>query len=141
MTFSSDIIVGFPGETEEDFEQTVELVKRMGYIQLFTFIFSKRNGTQAALLPDETPREVKAIRLNRLVDIQEEITLSKIASFKGQAYRVLVEGEGREDGQLTGRLDNNLLVEFAGDAALIGQFATVQITGSKGVYLQGTLQK
>lgn len=141
MTFSSDIIVGFPGETEEDFEQTVELVKRMGYIQLFTFIFSKRNGTQAALLPDETPREVKATRLNRLVDIQEEITLSKIASFKGQAYRVLVEGEGREDGQLTGRLDNNLLVEFAGDMALIGQFATVQITGSKGVYLQGTLQK
>lgn len=141
MTFSSDIIVGFPGETEEDFEQTVELVKRMGYIQLFTFIFSKRNGTQAALLPDETPRELKAARLNRLVDIQEEITMDKIASFKDRQYRVLVEGEGREDGQLTGRLDNNLLVEFVGDNALIGQFVMVQITGSKGVYLQGNLQK
>ena len=141
MTFSSDIIVGFPGETEKDFEQTVDLVKRMGYIQLFTFIFSKRNGTQAALLPDGTPREVKAERLNRLVDIQEEITLNKIASFTGRPYRVLVENEGREDGQLTGRLDNNLLVEFAGDHALIGQFTTVQITGSKGVYLQGALQQ
>ena len=75
------------------------------------------------------------------MDIQEEITMDKIASFKGRQYRVLVEGEGREDGQLTGRLDNNLLAEFTGDNALIGQFATVQITGSKGVYLQGTLQK
>ena len=135
MTFSSDIIVGFPGETEEDFEQTMELVRQIRYVQLFTFIFSRRGGTRAALLPDATPHKVKAERLGRLLRLQEEISREEAAALTGASLRVLVEGPGRGEGELAGRLDNNLVAEFVGDSRLIGQFVEVQITGSKGIYL------
>ena len=135
MTFSSDIIVGFPGETEEDFEQTMELVRQVRYVQLFTFIFSRRGGTRAALLPDATPHKVKAERLGRLLRLQEEISREEAAALTGASLRVLVEGPGRGEGELAGRLDNNLVAEFVGDSRLIGQFIEVQITGSKGIYL------
>ncbi len=135
MTFSSDIIVGFPGETEEDFEQTMELVRQIRYVQLFTFIFSRRGGTRAALLPDATPHKVKAERLSRLLRLQEEISREEAAALTGASLRVLVEGPGRGEGELAGRLDNNLVAEFVGDSRLIGQFVEVRITGSKGIYL------
>ncbi len=140
MTFSSDVMVGFPGETEEDFEQTVQLVKEVRYIQLFTFIFSKRTGTKAALMADDTPHAEKARRINRLIKLQEEIAVEEAAALAGRSFKVLVEGPGRQPGQLSGRLDNNLVVEFDGDAALVGGFAQVKITGSKGIYLQGGLE-
>ena len=141
MTFSSDIIVGFPGETEEDFEQTMELVRQIRYVQLFTFIFSPRSGTRAAQLPDETPHQVKTEWLGRLLKLQEEISREEAAALTGRTQRVLVEGPGREEGQLAGRLDNNLVAEFAGEKEQIGQFATVTITGSKGIYLTAELVK
>ena len=140
MTFSSDVMVGFPGETEEDFEQTVQLVKEVRYIQLFTFIFSKRTGTKAALMADDTPHAEKARRINRLIKLQEEIAVEEAAALAGRSFKVLVEGPGRQPGQLSGRLDNNLVVEFDGEAALVGGFAQVKITGSKGIYLQGGLE-
>ncbi|MBC5580018.1 tRNA (N6-isopentenyl adenosine(37)-C2)-methylthiotransferase MiaB [Anaerofilum sp. BX8] len=140
MTFSSDVMVGFPGETEEDFEQTVQLVREVRYIQLFTFIFSKRTGTKAALLEDDTPHAAKAQRINRLIKLQEEIAVEEAAALAGRSFKVLVEGPGRQPGQLAGRLDNNLVVEFEGDAALVGSFAQVKVTGSKGIYLQGGLE-
>ena len=140
MTFSSDVMVGFPGETEEDFEQTVQLVKEVRYIQLFTFIFSKRTGTKAALMADDTPHAEKARRINRLIKLQEEIAVEEAVALAGRSFKVLVEGPGRQPGQLSGRLDNNLVVEFDGDAALVGGFAQVKITGSKGIYLQGGLE-
>lgn len=140
MTFSSDVMVGFPGETEEDFEQTVQLVQEVRYIQLFTFIFSKRTGTKAALLEDDTPHAAKAQRINRLIKLQEEIAVEEAAALAGRSFKVLVEGPGRQPGQLAGRLDNNLVVEFEGDAALVGSFAQVKVTGSKGIYLQGGLE-
>ena len=138
MTYSSDIIVGFPGETEEDFEKTMELIRRVEYMQLFTFIYSKRSGTKAAEMPDATPHEEKAARIGKIVALQDEIVARLTQKLVGQVQRVLVESEGRTPGVLTGRLDNNMIVEFAQKAPL-GQFANVRITGAKGAVLKGEL--
>ena len=139
ITFSSDIIVGFPGETEEDLCQTLELIKKVGYMQLFTFIYSKREGTKAALLPDPTPRKEKTDRMERLLKTQDAIAMELVKAQVGQTVRVLVEGYGRLEGTLSGRLDNNLTVEFAADPALLGQYAQVKLTGARATVLLGEL--
>ena len=139
ITFSSDIIVGFPGETEEDFQDTLELVKKVGYMQLFTFIYSKRNGTPAAKLPDPTTHAEKAARMDRLLKTQEEFAFAATAAMAGQTVRVLVEAAGRNEGTVNGRLDNNLVVEFTAPEVLIGQWAMVRITGSRAALLVGEL--
>lgn len=139
ITFSSDIIVGFPGETEEDFQGTLELVKKVGYMQLFTFIYSKRTGTKAADMPDETPRAEKTDRMARLLKTQDEIAMELVKAQVGQTVRVLVEGYGRAEGTLSGRLDNNLTVEFAADPALLGQYAMVKLTAARATVLLGQL--
>ena len=138
MTYSSDIIVDFPGETEEDFEKTMELIRRVEYMQLFTFIYSKRSGTKAAEMPDGTPHEEKAARIGKIVALQDEIVARLTGALVGSVQRVLVEGAGRTPGVLTGRLDNNMIVEFSEEAPL-GQFADVRITGAKGAVLKGEL--
>lgn len=138
MTYSSDIIVGFPGETEEDFEKTMELIRRVEYMQLFTFIYSKRSGTKAAEMPDGTPHEEKAARIGKIVALQDEIVARLTGALVGSVQRVLAEGAGRTPGVLTGRLDNNMIVEFSEEAPL-GQFADVRITGAKGAVLKGEL--
>lgn len=140
ITFSSDIIVGFPGETEEDFQGTLDLVKKVGYMQLFTFIYSKRTGTKAADMPDETPRSEKTDRMGRLLKTQDEIAMGLVKAQVGQTVRVLVEGFGRAEGTLTGRLDNNLTVEFAADPALLGQYAKVKLTSARATVLLGQLE-
>jgi tRNA-N(6)-(isopentenyl)adenosine-37 thiotransferase enzyme MiaB len=140
ITFSSDIIVGFPGETEEDFQDTLELVKKVGYMQLFTFIYSKRTGTKAAEMPDPTPRTEKTDRMTRLLKVQDEIAMDLVRQQVGQTVRVLVEGYGRSDGTLSGRLDNNLTVEFAADPALMGSYAQVHLTGARATVLLGELE-
>ena len=140
ITFSSDIIVGFPGETEEDFQGTLDLVKKVGYMQLFTFIYSKRTGTKAADMPDETPRLEKTDRMARLLKTQDEIAMGLVKAQVGQTVRVLVEGFGRAEGTLTGRLDNNLTVEFAADPALLGQYAKVKLTSARATVLLGQLE-
>ena len=139
ITFSSDIIVGFPGETEEDFQDTLELVKKVGYMQLFTFIYSKRTGTKAAEMPDPTPR-AETDRMTRLLKVQDEIAMDLVRQQVGQTVRVLVEGYGRSDGTLSGRLDNNLTVEFAADPALMGSYAQVHLTGARATVLLGELE-
>ena len=140
ITFSSDIIVGFPGETEEDFVKTLELVRKVGYMQLFTFIYSKRTGTKAAEMPDPTPRKEKTDRMTRLLKVQDEIAMALVKAQVGQTVRVLVEGFGRNEGTLSGRLDNNLTVEFAADPALLGSYATVHLTGARATVLLGELE-
>lgn len=140
ITLSTDIIVGFPGETEEDFQGTLELVKKVGYMQLFTFIYSKRTGTKAAEMPDPTPRAEKTDRMTRLLKVQDEIAMDLVRQQVGQTVRVLVEGYGRSDGTLSGRLDNNLTVEFAADPALMGSYAQVHLTGARATVLLGELE-
>ena len=139
VTFSSDIIVGFPGETEEDFAATLDLIREVGYMQLFTFIYSKRAGTPAAKLPDPTTHAEKAARMDRLLKTQEEFAFAATAAMAGQTVRVLVEAAGRNEGTVNGRLDNNLVVEFKAPESLIGQWADVHITGSRAALLVGEL--
>ena len=139
VTFSSDIIVGFPGETEEDFAATLDLIRKVGYMQLFTFIYSKRTGTPAAKLPDPTTHAEKAARMERLLKTQEEFAFAATAAMAGQTVRVLVEAAGRNAGTVNGRLDNNLVVEFAAPESLIGQWARVHVTGSRAALLVGEL--
>lgn len=138
MTFSSDFIVGFPGETEEDFQQTLELVRRVGYTQLFTFIYSKRSGTPAASMPDDTPKKEKSERMARLLKCQEECVAKVAQNWLGKNFRALVEGKGRREGYTAVRLDNNMLLEFPGKAA-VGTFVTVKATTLRGAILLGEL--
>ncbi|MDD4850265.1 MAG: tRNA (N6-isopentenyl adenosine(37)-C2)-methylthiotransferase MiaB [Gemmiger sp.] len=137
VTFSSDIIVGFPGESEEDFEKTLALIKQVGYMQLFTFIYSKRGGTKAAELPDPTTHAEKAARMERLLRTQDDIAFPMIAALAGSRVRVLAEAAGRAAGTLNGRLDNNLVVEFPGEESLVGQYLEVELTGSRAALLLG----
>ncbi len=139
MTFSSDIIVGFPGETEEDFEKTLNLVKEVGYAQLFTFIYSKRSGTKAAEMPDNITRIEKAQRIDTIIKLQEKITAEHTSAFIGTVHKVLVEGVGRDEELLTGRMDNNMAVDFKADKKIIGKFIDVKITGAKGAVLKGEI--
>ena len=141
ITFSSDIIVGFPGETEADFVKTLELVQKVGYMQLFTFIYSKRTGTKAADMPDPTPRKEKTDRMTRLLKVQDDIAMALVKAQVGQTVRVLVEGYGRNEGTLSGRLDNNLTVEFKADPALMGSYAMVRLTGARATVLLGELSE
>lgn len=142
LTLSSDIIVGFPDETEEDFEKTLELIRAVRYTQLFTFIYSKRGGTRAASMPDHVTHAQKTARMARMLEVQDGIVAELCEGMLGQCQRVLVEGPGREAGIMTGRLDNNMIVEFPGtDESLTGTFHTVQINSAKGAVLKGTLKE
>ena len=140
ITLRTTLIAGFPGETEEDFVKTLELVRKVGYMQLFTFIYSKRTGTKAAEMPDPTPRKEKTDRMTRLLATQDEIAMALVKAQVGQTVRVLVEGFGRNEGTLSGRLDNNLTVEFAADPALLGSYATVHLTGARATVLLGEVE-
>ena len=134
------LITGFPGETEEDFEDTLDIIRKVKYDQAFTFIYSKRTGTKAAEMPDPTPRKEKTDRMTRLLATQDEIAMALVKAQVGQTVRVLVEGFGRNEGTLSGRLDNNLTVEFAADPALLGSYATVHLTGARATVLLGELE-
>lgn len=129
VTFTSDIIVGFPGEEEKDFAQTLSLVEEVGYQSLFTFLYSKRTGTKAAELPDPTPREVKLARFNRLLDTQLEIGLKQYRELVGQTIRVLADTPGKlGEHYLAGRSESNVIVEFEGPGELVGSFVEVTVT-------------
>ena len=139
ITFSSDIIVGFPGETEADFVKTLELVQKVGYMQLFTFIYSKRTGTKAAAQPATTPRKEQTARMPRQLKRHAANAMAHDHAQVGQTVRVLVEGYGRNEGTLSGRLDNNLTVEFKADPALMGSYAMVHLTDARATVLLGEL--
>ena len=139
LVLTSDVIIGFPGETEEDFQATLDLIQRVKYMQLFTFIYSKRTGTIAAKLPDPATHAEKAARMDRLLKLQDSIAFPMIAAMAGQTVKVLVEAAGRTPGTLNGRLDNNLVVEFPAEESLIGQYANVRLTGSRAALLVGEL--
>lgn len=140
ISFTTDIIVGFPGEILEDFQGTMELLKKVRYDSLFSFIYSKRVGTKAASMPDDTPHSVKSDRLQQLLALQRTIGEEVLSEYVGKTLRILVDGAGKSgEGYLTGRTDQYLIVDFPGDSALIGQFVTVKITKALNWALLGEL--
>jgi len=129
ICISSDFIVGFPGETEQDFEATMKLIDDVEFDVSFSFVYSARPGTPAAELPDDTPPEVKSARLARLQARIDELELKVNQAMQGTVQRVLVEGVSKKDaGELAGRTDNNRVVNFRGTPEMIGQFVEVKIT-------------
>ena len=128
ISFSSDLIVGFPGETREEFLETCELIKKVRYDLLYTFVYSKRSGTKAAVMEDPISEKEKGLWLRELLDIQSKITEERFSQLVGTVQRILVEGEGKNNGTLVGRTDTNIITELEGDKALIGQFVDVKIT-------------
>ena len=138
LALTTDIIVGFPGETEEDFQETLDVVRKVRYDSAFTFIYSKRTGTPAAAMENQVPEDIVKDRFNRLLTLVQEISKEQSLRVENQTLPVLVESVNEQDANLvTGRLSNNLLVHFPGDASLIGQIVPVHLTECKGFYYYG----
>lgn len=127
-SISTDIIVGFPGESEEDFGQTLDIVKRVRYSQIYNFMYSKRSGTPAAVMDDQIPLDIKKRRLQELIKLQEQMSLEWRREMLGKIYPVLVEGPSKNNpDRLSGRTEGNELVLFDGDPALIGKIVDMEI--------------
>ena len=138
ISLTTDIIVGFPGETEEDFEETLDVVRRVRYDSAFTFIYSKRTGTPAAAMEEQVPEEVVKPRFERLLREVQQISSKVCRKDVGKTMTALVEGMDTHDGRLvTGRLGNNIMVHFPGDASDIGKLIPVMLLESKGFYYMG----
>jgi tRNA-2-methylthio-N6-dimethylallyladenosine synthase len=138
IALSSDFIVGFPGETEADFEATMKLIDEVGFDNSFSFIYSARPGTPAASLQDDTPQEVKAERLTRLQQRIEEQALAISQAMIGSVQRVLVENVSSKDSKrLFGRTDNNRVVSFEGHPSLVNHYTDVKITEGSARSLHG----
>jgi tRNA-2-methylthio-N6-dimethylallyladenosine synthase len=138
LALTTDLIVGFPGETEEDFAETAEVVEEVGYDGAFTFVFSPRSGTEAASMPDQVPEEVKAERIERLIEVVQGLAARRNAERIGRIEQVLVEGPSRTDpAVLRGRTRRNTTVNFCGDAEP-GALVDVRIEGSTSTTLRGT---
>ena len=125
-TISTDIIVGFPGETEEDFQDTMDVVEKVGYDQAYMFVYSVREGTRAATMENQVPEEIKKERFQRLLKLQNKKSLQRNKEMLGKTYEVLVEGMG-EKNRLTGRTDGNKVINFTGDPSLEGKLVNVKI--------------
>ncbi|WP_431089353.1 tRNA (N6-isopentenyl adenosine(37)-C2)-methylthiotransferase MiaB [Paenibacillus sp. 8b26] len=139
-SLTTDIIVGFPGETDEQFEDTVSLVREVGYDFAYTFIYSPREGTPAASMEDNVPMSVKKERLQRLNNVVNENSLRFNGRLRGEVVEVLVEGESKNNSEvLAGRTRSNKLVHFEGSKNLIGTFVQVKITEPMTFYIQGDL--
>ncbi len=140
IALSTDLIVGYPGETEEAFEETMRLVREVRFDSAFTFVYSPRPGTPAAKLPDQIPAEVSTERIQRLIALQKQITRERLGAAVGKTQRVLVTGHSRRDASwLAGKNEYNVTVNFPGDARWIGQFADVAITSCGESTLRGEL--
>ena len=140
ISLTTDIIVGFPGETEEDFQETLDVVRKVRYDSAFTFIYSKRSGTPAAIMKDQVPPEVVKDRFDRLLQLVQEISRQMSSRFTGTVQEVLTEEvNGQDPSLVTGRMSNNLLVHFPGDASMIGSYQKVRLDECKGFYYMGTL--
>ena len=139
LVLTSDVIVGFPGETEDEFEETISLIELVRYDALFTFIFSPRPGTPAAKMEDPTPKEDKNRRFDRLCAVQNRISEEIHADYVGKTFRCLVDGKDKE--LLTARTEGGRLVRFAGEEHLIGTYQNIVITGHNTWSLTGELER
>ena len=140
ISLTTDIIVGFPGETEEDFLETLDVVRRVRYDSVFTFQYSRRTGTPAAAMEDQIPADVVKDRFDRLLAEVQEISREVTARHLHTVQEVLVESINEQDASLvTGRMSNNTLVHFPGDASMIGTLRNVSLDECRGFYYMGTL--
>ena len=139
ISLTTDIIVGFPGETEEDFKETLDVVEKAGYDTAFTFLYSKRTGTPAAKMDDQIPEDVAKERFGRLLSLVQEKGRERSSRFAGTVQEVLVEEESKEKGVFTGRTQYNLLVHFPADESLLGKYVNVKLEECRGFYYLGTL--
>ena len=137
LVLTSDVIVGFPGETEEEFEETISLIQQVHYDSLFTFIFSPRTGTPAASMEDPTPKEEKNRRFDKLCNVQNEISVQIHEAYVGKTLRCLVDGKDKD--LLTARTEGGRLVRFAGSDCLIGTYQNLTVTGCTTWSLTGEL--
>ena len=138
ISLTTDIIVGFPGETEEDFLETLDVVEKVGYDSAYTFIYSKRTGTPAAVMEDQIPEDVVKDRFNRLLERVQTIAARVCSRHEGTVQDVLVEEVNHQDPSLvTGKMSNNIVVHFKGDASLIGKIVPVHLTSCKNFYYMG----
>jgi tRNA-2-methylthio-N6-dimethylallyladenosine synthase len=138
LALTTDVIVGFPGETEAEFLETLEVVEEVGFDGAFTFVYSLRQGTEAAALPDQVPDEVKRERIERLVEVVQRVAAERNAGRVGMVEEVLVEGPSRTEPEfLRGRTRRNTTVNFSGDAAP-GELVPVEISGSTSTTLRGS---
>ena len=138
LVLTSDVIVGFPGETEEEFEETISLIEQVHYDSLFTFIFSPRHGTPAASMEDPTPKEEKNSRFDRLCDVQNRISVEIHNNYVGKTLRCLVDGKDKE--LLTARTEGGRLVRFEGCENMIGTYQNLTITGATTWSLTGEMK-
>lgn len=139
ISLTTDIIVGFPGETEEDFRETLDVVEKAGYDTAFTFLYSKRTGTPAAKMEDQIPEDVAKERFGRLLSLVQEKGRERSSRFTGTVQEVLVEEESKEKGVFTGRTQYNLLVHFPADESLLGKYVNVKLEECRGFYYLGSL--
>ena len=138
IALTTDIIVGFPGETEEDFEETMDVVRKVRYDSAFTFIYSKRTGTPAASMEEQVPEDVIKARFDRLLKEVQKISAEKAGALTGQTLPVLIEEQNEQDASLvTGRLSNNSVVHLPGTADMIGKILDVKLTECRGFYYLG----
>ena len=138
LSVTSDVIVGFPGETYEEFKETVTLVEEAKFTSMYTFIFSSREGTKASKMPDPVSREEKGRWFRELLDAQEKIAAKRTASMVGKTYRVLCESVSK-NGLIEGRTEGNIIIEFPADKSVIGSFREVTVTESLTWILRGEL--
>lgn len=132
FSFTTDIIVGFPNESDDDFDDTLKLMKRVGYDNIYSFIYSKRTGTKAAEIVDKISDETKSRRMRALLELQRSISSESYKRFVGRKMRVLAEGVSKKhEGFLTGKSNEFIIVEFEGDSSLIGSFVDVEIIEAK----------
>lgn len=128
VCLTSDIIVGFPGETYEDFKETLSLVEKVEFTSLFTFIYSPRNGTPAARMDDPVSREEKGRWFDELLRLQENVAAENVKKYIGKTFRVLCDDYGSKEGFMSGHTSGTVSVEFEADESLLGKFVDVEIT-------------
>ena len=138
ISLTTDIIVGFPGETEEDFQETLDVVRKVRYDSAFTFIYSKRTGTPAAKMENQIPEDVIKDRFDRLLKLVQDISAKKAGALTGSVQDVLIEElDEQQEGLVTGRLSNNSVVHLPGDVSMIGTIVPVHLKECKGFYYMG----
>lgn len=140
FSLTTDLIIGFPNETDEDFQATLDIIKRVKFDNIYSFIYSKRSGTKAAEMEDAIPDEVKSHRMRQLLEVQREISTENYKRFIGKKMRVLADDVSKKrKGFISGKSDEFIIVEFEGDASLIGQFVDVEITDAMNWAVKGKI--